>query len=114
MTDDAGARGFVRPFVLTGGRTRSDVELRLESMVGVVADLDPRTVPFEAEPLVAACGDPQSLAELASTLDLPIGVVKVVVSDLLASKILEVHDSRTTADVDISLLDRILDGVRAL
>lgn len=114
MTDDGGARGLVRPFVITGGRTRAQGDLRLETMVGAVAGADPRTVPYEAEPLVAACRDPQSVAELASTLDLPIGVIKVLVSDLLASKVLELHDTAVANDVDISLIDRILDGVRAL
>lgn len=112
MSDDPGARAFVRPFVITGGRTSAQHDLRLETMVVRVAGA-PGKVPFEAEPLLAACEDAQSLAELVSALGLPLGVVKVLTSDLLEAGLLELQET-TAAEVDISLLDRILEGVRGL
>ncbi len=108
-----GADSFVRPFAMTGGRTRATLTLRLETMVEVAAHTDPATLGPEVQPLLHACARALSVAELVNELHLPVGVVKILVSDLVESGDLVLQDS-AAANLDVSLVDRILDGVRAL
>ncbi len=115
MSGDGGSSsGFVRPFVITGGRTHADVELRLESMLAVTPGAWRTKVDPDLQRLVDACAEPQSVAELAVSLELAVGVVKVLAGDLLDAGVLTHHEASRPVDVDISLLERILDGVRSL
>jgi Protein of unknown function (DUF742) len=108
-----------RPYTLTGGRTRAQVDLPIE--VGVEAlvssdelDLAPddaRTV------IVRLCRDRLSIAEIASYAALPIGVTRVLVGDLVESGRLRVHATLTDGSTVTDrrrLIERTLDGLRAL
>jgi hypothetical protein len=109
---------FIRPYVLTRGRTQaSGPVLALEANVTATDradDLVAGTTP-EARRIVELCRPPMSLAELAARLLLPIGVVRVLVGDLLVARALVV-DEAAPADpgTDVRLLQRLLDGIRAL
>lgn len=118
---ELGARGHgaahledavVRPFLLTGGRTRPIQDgLRVESMIvtapgGLYAPLR-----FERRAIVRRCHQPCSLAEVASSLRLPLGVVTVLVADLLDEGLL---DQAPSDELPIDVLERIRDCVRAL
>ena len=65
--------------------------------------------------IVEASTVPQSLAEIGALLGVPIGVARVLVSDLAAEDHLAVHlplvgsDGRPRRE----LLERLLDGLRA-
>jgi hypothetical protein len=103
---------FVRPFIVTGGRTmplRDD--LRIETLV--VADRAALTAPlrFELQTVVRLCQQPRSVAEVAATLHVPLGVAKVVIGDLMAAGHVTVHQSTQLA---VSTIERIRDLVRAL
>ncbi|MFC0539911.1 DUF742 domain-containing protein [Kutzneria chonburiensis] len=103
---------FVRPFIVTGGRTmplRDD--LRIETLV--VADRAALTAPlrFELQTVVRLCQSPQSVAEVAAHLHVPLGVAKVVIGDLMAAGHVTVHQPTELA---VSTIERIRDLVRAL
>jgi hypothetical protein len=106
-----------RPYTLTGGRTRAQIELPIEVTVETLngeidwAPGDVRTV------IIELCRDRPSIAEIASYAALPIGVIRVLVGDLVESGHLRVHatltDRSTVADRR-RLIERTLDGLRAL
>jgi hypothetical protein len=106
-----------RPYTLTGGRTRAQIELPIEVTVETLggeidwAPNDVRTV------IVQLCHDRPSIAEISSYAALPIGVTRVLVGDLVESGHLRVHatltDRSTVADRR-RLIERTLDGLRAL
>jgi hypothetical protein len=103
---------FVRPFIVTGGRTmplRDD--LRIETLV--VADRAALTAPlrFELQTVVRLCQQPRSVAEVAANLRVPLGVAKVVVGDLMAAGHVTVHQPTELA---VATIERIRDLVRAL
>jgi hypothetical protein len=108
-----------RPYTLTGGRTRARIELPIEIAVETLAsngelDWEPgdvRTV------IVRLCRDRPSIAEISSYAALPIGVTRVLVGDLVESGHLRVHATltdRSTASDRRRLMERTLDGLRAL
>ena len=106
--------GFIRPFVITGGRTgvRRD-DLRLETLVSAAPGQQTTSRGFEHRAVLERCVRATSIAELASDLELPVGVITVVVDDLIADRVLLVHQ-RQGSVVSISVLERLVDGVRAL
>ncbi|GGO45743.1 hypothetical protein GCM10012287_14460 [Streptomyces daqingensis] len=58
---------------------------------------------------------PQSVAELAAELDLPVGVVRVLVGDLIDSEWVRVSRPVPPAELpDESILREVIDGLRAL
>ena len=106
-----------RPYTLTGGRTRARIELPIEVTVETLngeLDWEPgdvRTV------IVRLCRDRPSIAEISSYAALPIGVTRVLVGDLVESGHLRVHATltdRSTASDRRRLIERTLDGLRAL
>lgn len=109
---------FIRPYVLTRGRTRaSGPTLALEANVSTTdraAELVVGSTP-ESRRIVELCRPPMSLAELAARLLLPIGVVRVLVGDLLVARALVLDDAvPDNPGTDIRLLEKLLDGIRAL
>jgi hypothetical protein len=108
-----------RPYTLTGGRTRASIDLPIEVTVETLtssgdtdwAPGDVRTV------IVGLCRDRPSIAEISAYADLPIGVTRVLVGDLVESGHLRVHETLTDHSTDSErrrLIERTLDGLRAL
>jgi hypothetical protein len=103
---------FVRPFIVTGGRTLPlDERLRIETLV--VANGAALSAPLQFEPatVVRMCQQPRSVAEIGAALRVPLGVARVVVGDLLAAGHVTVHQ---TTDLTVATIERIRDLVRAL
>ncbi|WP_233510748.1 DUF742 domain-containing protein [Actinomadura craniellae] len=105
---------------MTRGRTRPTTGVQLDVVAivvgtGLAVTDTTRTTP-ERQRLLALCGRPQALADLASDLDLPIGVVRVLVGDLIDQGLLRIQPQPTssTAHPDQRLLRRVLDDLRAL
>jgi hypothetical protein len=119
MTDElpprrSSAQDFVRPFVLTGGRTRaSDASLRFETMVQAIDGARGGHLTFEDARIVECCFEPHSVAEVASHLGMPLGVAMVLVSDLIAQERLEVSEP-DDVEIELSTITRMIDRVRAL
>jgi hypothetical protein len=110
-------RAVVRPYVLTRGRTRAegvDVPLDAAVLALVAPEQVPPTAVPEARTIVALCRDPIPLAEVAARLPVPVGVARVLVADLTAPGMVAVRAARPDAHTDVKLLERLLDGIRAL
>ncbi|MFF4802193.1 DUF742 domain-containing protein [Streptomyces sp. NPDC001351] len=118
--DEAGP--VVRPYAMTRGRTTSAGQHRLDLIAVVVTEPhadDPdadATLSPEHVDIVDLCRDaPQSVAELAAGLDLPIGVVRVLVGDLVAGEFVHVTRPVPPAELpDESILRDVINGLRAL
>ena len=107
----------VRPYVLTGGRTKpAGPVLALESTVHATSSPPIHTVPATPENtrILELSVDPVSIAELAGRLTLPVGVVRVLVDDLTTVGAVTVDQPTPAAATDVGLLERLLDGIRAL
>ncbi len=104
---------FVRPFVLTGGRTRAnDASLRMETMVQTVDDA-PGRLTFEHATIVESCWEPRSVAEVAAVVGSPLGVAMVLVGDLVEAGCLEVTHSNPV-ELELETITRMIERVRAL
>jgi hypothetical protein len=102
----------IRPFLLTGGRTRASVEgLAVESLVQAEPGASTDALRFEARRIVEICWQPTSVAELSAALRVPLGVVRVLVSDLVAEGRVSVVRRE---QLSIQMMERIRDRVRAL
>lgn len=106
--------GRVRPFIMTGGRTRAERrDLRVETLLSTTgADL-PEGLPPEQTAILRACTTPTSVAEVAAGLNLVLGVVTVVAGDLIADGLLEVHQT-DPVEIELDALTRMLERVRSL
>jgi hypothetical protein len=104
---------FVRPFVMTGGRTRaSDSSLRIETIVQT-ATVDAPGAAFEHGQILDLCRSPHSVAEVAAHLQVPLGVAMVLVGDLVAEHRLTVHYT-DPVDIELDVLTRMINRVRTL
>ncbi|MEV0527726.1 MULTISPECIES: DUF742 domain-containing protein [unclassified Streptomyces] len=118
--DDAGP--VVRPYAMTRGRTTSPAQHRLDLIAVVIAEAragDPeadRRLSPEHVDIVGLCRDsPQSVAELAAELDLPIGVIRVLIGDLVDDELVHVTRPVPPAELpDESILRDVINGLRAL
>lgn len=114
--DAAGPR--VRPYVLTRGRTHSVYELRLETMVSLRGDAkwEGAALSAEYQPVRALCRSPLSVAEVAAKLAVPIGVARVLLSDMAELGLMHIHGTERTAEgrPPMGLMRRVLDGLNKL
>ncbi|MFJ9852383.1 DUF742 domain-containing protein [Streptomyces sp. NPDC101150] len=118
--DDAGP--VVRPYAMTRGRTRTTAEGRLDLIAQVIAesraehDVADQLLSPEHVEIVELCRQaPLSVAELAAELDLPVGVVRVLVGDLLEAELVRVSRPVPPAELpDEQVLREVIDGLRAL
>ncbi len=110
---------LVRPYTLTAGRTETNVDLPLEAPIQTLpAGLAHRWPPDDARgKIIQLCANSPSVAEISARLDLPLGVARVLVGDLVLSGYLRVHQTlteRSTRDERHELIGRTLRGLRAL
>jgi hypothetical protein len=116
---DGGAdQGFlVRPYTITGGRTRPRVEVAIEAVVTTLPHpaRDPATLPPEMQAIARLCVEWRSVAEVSALLRLPLGVTRVLVADMAFEGQLRIHHSNATdGPTDLRLLERVLHGLRKL
>jgi hypothetical protein len=109
----------VRSYVLTGGRTRSEVDLPIETLVKVTpqgVSAAPRLA-LERKKIVSLCDAPISIAEVSAHLHVPLGVARVLVGDMCEEGFLtnfKPQHAMTGERPDLKLLERVLDGLQAL
>jgi hypothetical protein len=115
---DADAGPVVRPYAMTRGRTRpSGRPLDLATIVLAngappqgAAHLDP-----ELLRTWQLCRRPASVADVASELNLPLPVVRVLLGDLRELGLLSTRETAPTSQPpDERIFREILDGLRAL
>ena len=108
---------WVRPYVLTGGRTRTRHQLYVHTLVSAPR-YDPSSavrLPPEARRLYerARLGT-QSIAELSAHCGISLGVTRVLLEDLAASDRVQISDDAYDSPYDHRLLKRVIDGLREL
>lgn len=111
-------RNFVRPYVLTRGRTSSSFG-SLELHAPIVALVAPEQLAEHSTPedrrIVELTQTPVSLAEVAARMAMPVGVVRVLVGDLAEQGFVQARPTRDEGGHrDVKLLERLLEGIRAL
>lgn len=106
----------VPAYALTGGRTRSSgPDLAIETMVTSTPEglRELTALRFEAREIVLLSRRPQSIAEVAARVKIPVGVARVLVSDLAGAGLLAVHHPPEGDRPDKAILERLLSGLRA-
>jgi hypothetical protein len=109
-----GISSFVRPYVLTRGRTRSPYELSIETLVSAVPMAAHGPAAAEHEAVMGLCQEPRSVAEIAALLRVPLGVARVILGDLVAAGAVAVHRTAGGAGPDLALMERVLAGLHRL
>ncbi|MFF3936671.1 DUF742 domain-containing protein [Streptomyces phaeofaciens] len=117
----------VRPYSLTGGRTRFGHVLLVETFVAALEAPEERreltngslrsVVMPELRAIVELCRRMRTVAEIAALLKMPLGVVRVLLSDLADQGKIRVYGTGTahgTGRPDRALLERVLSGLRRL
>jgi hypothetical protein len=107
----------VRPYALVRGRTRPTGEvLDVISMICSVRTSVPESPDLEPEhlALLRHCAHPMSVADLASALDLPLGVIRILLGDLRDRELIRIDRPRPERLTDIRLLKEVADGLRRL
>lgn len=115
----------VRPYSLTGGRTRFGHVLLVETFVAALeapeerlelpqGNLSTRVMP-EMRAIVEICRRMRTVAEIAALLKMPLGVVRVLLSDLADQGKIRVYGTgHGPGQPDRALLERVLSGLRRL
>jgi hypothetical protein len=119
---DEEAGPVVRPYALTGGRTDPVGDTVLD-LIAVISASGPAPGPVELaklspehRKLLGLCQAPVTVADAAADLALPLGVVRVLLSDLIQQDKIAVLPRRTAPPqaADLDLLKEVLDGLRSL
>ncbi len=114
--DDGDRTGrLIRPYAMTGGRTTSDTQISLEAQIQASSRASHHLGAYrwEAAKVVELVQSPMALIEIAARLQIPIGVARVLVADLVSDGAVVLHTPVKTQSF-ASLLERVLDGVRNL
>lgn len=114
---DADAGPLVRPYAVTGGRTRpgrTDIYM-ITMVLATTSDMSPLLGPEHVE-IVRLAQQPVSVAEVSALIGLPLGVVKVLVSDLVERRLLIASSPYPTTEggADVAFLSSVLEAVNDL
>lgn len=114
---EAPAASSVRSYTYTGGRTKTNVQLELETLVSTSDAYRPTAVVrVEHQSIAELCRHPRSVAEVGALLSVPIGVARVLLSDMAELGLITVHHtvSETGSAPHMMLMERVLSGLRRL
>jgi len=108
----------VRPYALTKGRTLPSGGESFDLIDVVVATGGRMPEQFRPGPehrrLLSLCRRPTPIVDLTSEIDLPLGVVRVLLGDLTSEGMLRVLSSQRQQVTDQRLLRMVLDGLESL
>jgi hypothetical protein len=110
------AMRLVRPYALTGGRTRSGgADLAIEALVVTSAKgrQAGEQLQLERRTIARLCLDPISVAEVSAHLGVPLGVARVLVTDMSDQGLVDVHQGQAERP-NQALLERVLRGISEL
>jgi hypothetical protein len=113
---DRGAGPVVRPYALTGGRTRPTGETidLLALVTSTDAMMDELLLQPEFLAVIRQCRQPKPVADLASDLDLPLGVVRILLSDMRDQGLVVIRPPLRSRMSDPKLLKDVADALRKL
>ncbi|MFI2368818.1 DUF742 domain-containing protein [Streptomyces sp. NPDC018833] len=110
---------LVRPYAMTGGRTRPRYQLAIEALVSTTAD--PARLQGqlpEHQRICRLCFEIKSVAEISALLTIPLGVARILVADLAEAGLVAIHqpggDAAAGGQPAVTLLERVLSGLRKL
>jgi hypothetical protein len=111
--DSSASSVGVRAYLMTGGRATAQLEF--ETMLSAQTVARPKNVRFERAAILDVCSTrPISLAEISAYIHIPIGVVRVLAADLLSEGFLKAYGGPADKMNDVTLLTKLINGVRAL
>lgn len=119
MTRSARDEDPDRLYTVTGGRSRSNAK-EFDLVTLVVSECDPVAgMQSEHAAILRICRSPTAVVELASDLKLPVGIVRILLGDLLASGRITARHPQTAATgtgslPDPDILKQVLVGLRNL
>lgn len=115
---DRDAGPVVRPYALTKGRTLPSGGESFDLIDVVVATSDRVPEHFRPGPehrrLMSLCRRPTPIVDLTSEIDLPLGVVRVLLGDLISEGLVRVLSTQKQPATDQRLLRMVLDGLESL
>ena len=114
---DAEAGPVVRPYALTQGRTRHTGEsFDLVATVRATRSLtDPGSLAPEHISVLRLARVPTTVADIASDVDLPLGVVRIILADLRELGLVVIGTPVVMAErIDKHTLREVLNGLRGL
>jgi hypothetical protein len=117
--DDDPRGALVRPYAVTRGRTQPARDIALEAIVVTTyrGRQEAQYAGRDKHLIATLCdGRPQSLAEVAARMRLPLGVTRVLVSDMTIDGLLALHEPAAEENYDdrLEMLERVLSGLRRL
>jgi hypothetical protein len=108
----------VRPYAWTRGRTKSGLDLAIETLVSTSQRGRDQMGLLQVEHRAVAelCEQTRSVAEVAALLSLPLGVARVLLGDMAGLGFVTVHQTASSAGnaPDLALMERVLSGLRRL
>ena len=114
---DGAGRSLVRPYAVTGGRTRPRTQLEIEAMVAA-AHYEARDLSVlspECQAILGFCRDWRSVAEVSAVLRMPLGVARILIADMAVEGLVRIHQlDHAQGRPDLNLLERVLSGLRKL
>ncbi len=113
---DSEAGPVVRPYAVTRGRTSSSTVFGLIDVVVATGERPPehfRPGP-EHRRIISACRRPVPVVDLTSEMNLPLGVVRVLLGDLTDEGMIRVVSAQRQHVPDQRLLRMVLDGLESL
>ena len=115
---DQEAGPVVRPYAVTKGRTTPDGGAPL-GLIDVVATTGERPSEHfwpgpEHRRILSICRRPTPVVDLSSETDLPLGVVRVLLGDLMSQGMLRIVSAERQPVPDQRLLRMVLDGLLSL
>ncbi|MFI9582474.1 DUF742 domain-containing protein [Streptomyces sp. NPDC052236] len=109
---------LVRPYAMTGGRTRPRYQLAIEALVSTTADPSRLQGQLpEHQRICRLCFEIKSVAEISALLSIPLGVARILVADLAEAGLVAIHQpagDEAGGTPDVTLLERVLSGLRKL
>ena len=108
---------LVRPYAVTGGRTRPRYQLAIEALVSTTdrGQYESGGLIPEHRQICELCREVRSVAEVAAYIGVPLGVARVLVGDMAEVGLVRVHQpGNVEGKPDVALLKRVLSGLRKL
>ncbi len=108
---------MVRPYAVTRGRTGTTASIGLIDMVVTVTGGPPASglrLGPEHRQILGRCRQPAAVVDLASDMDLPVGVVRVLLGDLREHGLVRVLGTPRGPVTSNRILREVLDGLQAL
>lgn len=114
-TEASDPRQLVRPYTRTGGRTHVGYDLELETLLSTQRgrERDIATLRDDYLTICEMCQMPQSVAEIAAKLVLPLGAARVLIADVVEAELLFVHETSKEGP-SMDLMHRVAAGLRRL